>query len=202
MTGPNRAFREELALAQQGVAGAVARVLEPHRELLKGFAKLTIPDVLRSQVGNSDIVQDTFARACEKLGDFRGDCEAQLVAWLKEILKNRVEDVRRAQQRRIMAGVDPRPIGSKGGGEPFARERTPSSIFSAGEQTDRVQRAFEVLPDDVKSIVRMREDERISFVEIGKRMDRSADAVRMAWFRALQKVRAALQEDKDENKPQ
>jgi len=47
---------------------------------------------LKQKVDASDVVQQTLLKAHEDIGQFNGDTEPQLIAWLKQILRNRLID--------------------------------------------------------------------------------------------------------------
>lgn len=48
----------------------------------------------------SDLTHDAFLAAAERLGDFRGTTEAELVAWVSAIAENKLCDHRRAVRRK------------------------------------------------------------------------------------------------------
>jgi RNA polymerase sigma-70 factor (ECF subfamily) len=48
------------------------------------------------------------------------------------------------------------------------------------------------LPDDYRQVIVLRHIEGLPFDEVGRRMERSAGAVRMLWLRALKLLREQL----------
>ena len=66
---------------------------------------------------------------------------------------------------------------------------SPSAEASAREQAEALQRALARLPEDYRRVVVLRYREERSFAEIGMLMDRSADAARKLWARAMERLR-------------
>ncbi len=60
-----------------------------------------------------------------------------------------------------------------------------SSAIAADEESQRIVRLLEQLPEDYRQVVWLRNWEQMSFDEIGRKLGRSADAVRKLWYRAL-----------------
>jgi RNA polymerase sigma-70 factor, ECF subfamily len=73
--------------------------LERHRAYLMLLARARILPVHGRKIDASDIVQQTLMDAFSKREQFRGTTEAELTAWLREILKHNLLDVLRHEQR-------------------------------------------------------------------------------------------------------
>src|SRR5689334_9845335 len=61
---------------------------EQYRDYLRMLARLQIDSRLRSKLDPSDIVQETLLTAHQKLDQFRGQTDAEMAAWLRQILVN------------------------------------------------------------------------------------------------------------------
>ena len=88
-----------LSHARRGNGAALGKLLE----LYRGYLKLLI----RVQVGKgsqngdpSDVVQDVFLKAHKAFDQFRGTTEAELAAWLRQILARCLADSFRRKQLR------------------------------------------------------------------------------------------------------
>jgi RNA polymerase sigma-70 factor (ECF subfamily) len=53
-------------------------------------------------------------------------------------------------------------------------------------------RAIDRLPDDYRRVIEARSFDGLSFEEVGARLDRSAEAARRLWVRALDRLRAEM----------
>jgi RNA polymerase sigma-70 factor (ECF subfamily) len=62
----------------------------------------------------------------------------------------------------------------------------------ARERQELLLRALERLPEDYRHVMVLRYQQELTFEEIGREMRRSADAVRMLWARALERLKHEL----------
>src|SRR5207253_1741044 len=63
---------------------------------------------------------------------------------------------------------------------------TPSQLASGNEQTADLERVLDRLSEDYRQVLVLRHREECSFEEIGRRMERSANAARKLWARAVE----------------
>src|SRR5262245_54589341 len=77
-------------LARAGDNPALGQLLEMYRSYLTLLARLEIGRRLQGKVDSADLVQETFLAAHQNFGQFRGDNEPELAAWLRQILASRV----------------------------------------------------------------------------------------------------------------
>ncbi len=77
---------ELIARARDGSNGALGTLLEMYRRYLTLLARIQLGDQLRANVGPSDVVQETFLRAQRGFAEFQGECEAEIMTWLRRIL--------------------------------------------------------------------------------------------------------------------
>ncbi len=73
--------------------------LERHRPYLTLLARAHLNPRHPAKLDSSDIVQQTLLDAFAKRDQFRGSTEAELAAWLREILKHNLADALRNQRR-------------------------------------------------------------------------------------------------------
>jgi RNA polymerase sigma-70 factor (ECF subfamily) len=77
---------ELIASARRADRDALARLLELYRNYLRLLARTGIDITLRGKADPSDLVQETMIRATANFDSFRGQSEAELAAWLRQIL--------------------------------------------------------------------------------------------------------------------
>jgi len=193
---PSRLFET----LRQGTAAAAGELLWPYRQWLTLLARLQLDSQLRGKSDASDIVQQTLLEACRGLGRFRGETEAELLAWLRQILAHVIaHEVRRyhGTHRRDAArevSLEQSLAESSGrlGSLLAASATSPSQQAARHEQEVLLAAALARLPDDYREVIILRNLEGLAHEEVARRMDRSPGAVRMLWVRALARLREEL----------
>jgi RNA polymerase sigma-70 factor (ECF subfamily) len=193
MAQSTRESGELLAAARAGSSEALGRALETCRRYLLLVAQRNLDPALQAKGGASDLVQETFLEAQRDFAQFRGTTEAELLAWLRRLLLNNAGTFARRYRDTNMRAVDREVAllgeGSSAGGEVAGSDPTPSGLAMAEEQAQALQRALARLPDDHRRVLELRFQEGKSFEEIGRLLDRSPDAARKLWSRAMQRLR-------------
>lgn len=69
-----------------------------------------------------------------------------------------------------------------------ADEPSPSAEMMAEEQVQTLHRALARLPEDYRSVIVLRYQDQKPFEEIGKLMNRTPDAARKLWARAMERL--------------
>ena len=74
--------------AKEGDVNALGPVLTDMRERLKTVAICLTPARLRQRVPPSELIQDSFVVAIERIGMFRGGTEEELFSWMTAIVSS------------------------------------------------------------------------------------------------------------------
>jgi RNA polymerase sigma-70 factor (ECF subfamily) len=171
-------------------------LLEACRPYLLVIANQQLQPGIQGKVGASDIVQDTFLNAHAHFEQFHGQTEQELLAWLRRIFLNTLTNtVRRFQ------GTDRRQTDSEvaldaedaPGKEMLAPGPSPSSGAIADEQDEALHRALERLSEQYRQVIQLRNWELRSFEEIGRLTNRTPEAARKLWVRAIEQLRSLLE---------
>src|SRR6476659_4268625 len=198
MTESSGGVAQWLPAARAGSREALGQVLEAARQYLLGFARQEFDADLRAKNSPSDVVQETFVEAQRAFGQFQGDTETELLAWLRQLLLHRVGKLRRhyrdTQKRRLAREV---ALGgdssSNGPAEGLAANMlSPSGQAMEHEQDQALQAALGRLPDDYRRVITLRYLEDLPFEEIGQLLQRSPDAARKLWARAVERLHEEL----------
>ena len=195
MAEPAKDAGHWLAAAHAGSSEALGQALEACRGYLLLVARRHLDADLQAKGGASDLVQETFLDAQRDFARFRGTSEEELLAWLRRLLLNNLGHFtrryratgKRAVGREVLLAAD----GSSDGPGPAlpADASSPSGQAMAHEQAEALRRALARLPDDYRRVITLRYDEGRSFEDIGRLMERSPDAARKLWARAMERLR-------------
>jgi RNA polymerase sigma-70 factor, ECF subfamily len=202
MSTPARAIDHLLAAARAGSRDALGDVLEGCREYLLHVAIRELAPGVRPKVGASDLVQETLLEAHRDFAQFRGRTEAELLGWLREILRNNLSNVvrrylataKRRADREI--SLDAGPTGDDEAPGLASPSPPPSAEVAAEEERAAVLRALARLPDDHRQVILLRNFDGLSFDAIAVRMGRTPDAVRQLWARAVYRLQHEFKESR------
>jgi RNA polymerase sigma-70 factor, ECF subfamily len=197
MTGPTEGAAQWLPAARAGSREALGKLLEATRQYLHTIAQQELDADLRAKNSPSDMVQETFVEVQRAFAQFQGDTEAELLAWLRQLLLHRVGKLRRryreTQKRRLTREVALAGDSSDGPAGGLAANMTsPSGQAMEHEQDQALQAALDRLPEDYRRVITLRYEEQLPFEEIGRLLQRSPDAARKLWARAVERLHEEL----------
>jgi RNA polymerase sigma-70 factor (ECF subfamily) len=176
----------------------VGELLEGCRQYLLVIAEEELGNDLRAKAGASDLVQETFLEAQQGLDQFDGNSRDEFLAWLRQILLHRLAKLcrhyRRTQKRELSRECPAFESSQALLDDLYDSEATtPSGHAVRAEQAALVRQAVERLPADYRTVVVLRHRDRLKFSSIAARLDRSTDAVRMLWYRAISRLAQELE---------
>lgn len=176
-------------------------VLGRFREYLLLLARLHLGDQLRGKLDASDVVQQTLLEAHRKMAQFRGQSEAELAAWLRQMLACNLADALRAmgrakrdvaRERSLEAALE--ASSARMAGWLAAEQSTPSQQAQRHEEVLRLAEALATLPEAQRAALVLRHCQGLSLAEISERLGRSPAAVAGLLKRGLRELRAQLGE--------
>ncbi len=195
------AIARQIELAREGRAEALGTLLGTYRNYLRILAATCLDQDVRGKADPSDVVQDALLSAHKNFHQFRGTTEQEWIAWVRRILVNSVRELheRFSLQRRkisrerslealmerssiVMRNLVPAPGPS------------PSQHAQQGEFSVVLADALAEMEPEDRDVVILRNLQELEWNEIGERMGRSRDAVRMLWTRAIQRLGPLLRE--------
>jgi RNA polymerase sigma-70 factor (ECF subfamily) len=188
---------QQIDAARQGSRDALGDLLENYRNYLLLVANHELDSTLQAKGGASDLVQETFLKAQRAFAQFEGKSEAELLAWLRTILMNNLANLNRdfhTDKRQLLRerSLDEHSGTPSTRVELRAGIETPSELVIAQEDSQLLQQALRRLPDDYRQVIELRHQDGLSFADVGRRMNRSAEAVRKLWCRAIERLSTEL----------
>jgi RNA polymerase sigma-70 factor (ECF subfamily) len=157
-----------------------------NRNYLALLARLQLDGRLQSKIDASDLIQETFLGAYRGFAPFRGTTEAELIAWLRQILASSLAMVvrhYRTQRRDVRLEcklADQLESSSRALDEALvAASNSPSQQAARREQAVLLADALERLPENYREVLILRHLQGLTFPQVAQRMGRSLDSVAM-----------------------
>jgi RNA polymerase sigma-70 factor (ECF subfamily) len=174
--------------------------LEHYREYLRLLARLQLDPRLRSKLDPSDVVQEALLQAHRGRDQFRGQTEAEQVAWLRTILARELvragrdlgrgkRDVDREQSLERALEASSQRL------EQWlaAEDSTPGERAERNEDLARLADALAILPDDQREALELFYLQGLPLAEIAARLGRNGTkAVSSLVSRGLRTLRQRL----------
>ncbi len=194
--------------ARHGAADGLGQLLDSYRNYLRLLATTQIDSKLQAKFSASDLVQETMAGAYRDFAQFRGHNERQLLAWLRQILINRLHvfvqqyvlaekrDVRREISLERVGAALSRSTACLNAGL-FLADRAPSPSAHVIRRENSVLLANHLaeMPAGHREVILLRNLRGLSFEEVAQRTGRTAGAARMQWLRAVRELRRRMSEE-------
>ena len=186
-----------IARARQGCRESFNTLARGCWAYLNVAAREQLPPDLNTKVAPSDLVQQTLLVGYANFQSFAGESEADLLRWLQAILRRQALMAGRFHRNTASRSIDREvPLKTPLHAIPDS-QLTPSHFLVAADRISRLQSALQQLPEHYRHTLILRNQEGLSFEEIGRRTDRSADAARKVWVAALRSLKDLLSQDSD-----
>ena len=158
------------------------------------------PSTLR-KISASDILQDAYIVAYQRLEEFEERGAGAFGAWLGRIVENKAKHaVRRFAGTAKRGGAGEVSRDGRAATANFAGPApSPSQVAISAELEERVRRAIAALALDHREIIRLRQTEHLSVQEAAARMGRTQAAVKKLYARALAQLARMLGLEEERN---
>jgi len=203
--GDDRVLKDLLKQAQSGDEAAIEHLFRRLYPYLLLCAREELDTDLRAKVRESDLVQQSCLEAHRDFPNLNNSTVDGLVRWMVTILRSNAADLRRRFDAQRRQGIEPSfslDDSRSSQAETARRNLFDTSVPSMGSSNTgdfALDQALEQLPEDQRTVILLRHRDKLSFAEIGERTDRSADAARMCWTRAVKRLQQLLTGDDDED---
>jgi RNA polymerase sigma-70 factor (ECF subfamily) len=160
---------------------------------------------LRQKADSDDLLQETFLTASQSLQEFRGEDTGSFTRWLQVIAARRVCDAYRrylgAKKRAARREISLDQILNQAerstdrlASRLAASTASPSHAPRRDELLVALANAISVLPEHYQEVIELRFIRECSLDELAAHFDRSKGAVTMLLARAVERLRAIMQE--------
>ena len=180
------ADQELVARVIGGEGAAFATIVERYQDRLHN----TVLRLVGSAEDARDLVQDTFVKAYENLGGFRGG--SSLYTWLFRIAVNTSLSHRRKKKwtRPLSAADDDDPPAAEGLADPHAAD--PAAPLMAAETETLVQQALGSLDEEHRTVIVLRDIEQCDYHQMAEILEVPAGTVKSRLHRARLMLRDKL----------
>ena len=190
-------FQGLLEQALQGDRGAREALLRHSLPEIRAFVRLRSDGLIRRKESESDLVQTICRQVLEHLPDYRGDTEASFKGWLSTMVLRKVIDRRRyygAEKRDFAKEVAMPPDTASSLVDCYATVCTPSRHAIAEEEVRRIEKAFDLLPEDYREVLSLGCLAGLPHRDVAAEMKRSEPSVRKLLSRARARLAILLEE--------
>ena len=185
--------RHLVVLAKEGDKSALNQLYSVYAERVRWMVRFRMSKGLRSKLDSMDLVQDTLIHALSGLENFTYRNEGDFIRWLSRIAENelrgnlkKLHADKRDIRREVRLGSNgPTASGGFVGTVGPIEATTPSMILSRKEDLAKLEKAMDELKPEYREAIVLRKIEGLSYQEIGQRLGKSSDAVRMLATRAM-----------------
>lgn len=189
-----------IAEARNGSRSAVDQLFQTYSSYLLAVANREFSVALRSRLDPADVVQETLMKAWRKFSDFRGQTEADLLAWLRQILRRNLANERRCHVRRAIRSIRLEvPLAEETQvHRPHSTDnetQSPERHLQERERQQAMEQALRQLPEHYRQALCLHTQEELTFAEVGERLHCSAEAARKLWKRAAEEFTRLLGDD-------
>jgi RNA polymerase sigma-70 factor (ECF subfamily) len=193
-------WEARIADAQAGDREALGEVFQRLRAYLRARAHEQLDGQLQVKVSPSDVVQETLMEAHRGFATFRGASRGELIVWVQGILNHRVQTAQRRYR-----GTSKRDIRRETGLHELSESKqppkaamihsSPSGHAVANEEQLRLEAALRQLSPRHEQVIRLRNELKLSFAEVGIALSCSDDAAQKLWTRAIKQLSQKLNSD-------
>jgi RNA polymerase sigma-70 factor (ECF subfamily) len=196
-----------------GLPERLGQLLESYRNYLGLLATTQIDDKLRARLSPSDLVQETMLGAYRDFAQFRGCSERELLAWLRQILINRLHVF--VQRHVLSAKRDVRrdcsldEVGVDVARSSVNLQAAWLADDGPSPSADVIRRENAVVLADqlanmtplYRNVIVLRNLQGLTFDQVARRLNRSSGATRMLWLRAIKQLREQMGSENEVEAP-
>ncbi len=206
MTDESDDFQRKMDAVLEGDGEALASFFSMYRDRLRRMVELRLDSRLRGRVSASDILQESYLGALQRLPHYQTCPEIPLFVWLRSVTMQRLIDVHRRHLggqlrdagREIRLGdVEAIEAGTGQIAELIADTTSPSLAARRGEIMALVRDALEQLDPVDREVLVLRHFEQMSNHEAAAALAIKPAAASKRYVRAVERLKSVLEQIPD-----
>jgi RNA polymerase sigma-70 factor (ECF subfamily) len=183
--------------AARGERAAVDALLGRYLPELRAFVRLRAGAMVRARESSSDLVQSVCREVLQHIDRFQFPSEPAFKQWLYTTALRKIlnrQEYYLAQKRDALreAPLESEQSSNERMLQSYRSFSTPSRQAMLREEMERIERAFESLPEEYREVITLAHIVGLSRSEIAAQMGKSEGNVRVLLHRALAKVSSLL----------
>jgi RNA polymerase sigma-70 factor (ECF subfamily) len=204
MSVPASQSDDLLAAAKSGDQGALAALLQQHRERLERIVKLRIDRRLQGRVDPADVVQETTVAVLRKFAEYAANPKLSFFLWLRLETLQKLIDVHRfhlgtkmrsaGQEVSLHRGSLPQVNSVSLAEQLLGRLSTASRVAMRAELKLKVEDALNQMDANDREMLVLRHFEELSNAEAAEVLELSVTAACNRYVRALKRLKSVFAE--------
>jgi RNA polymerase sigma factor (sigma-70 family) len=171
---------------------------QKYRPVLKSIVAKKLEKELGQKFDGSDVIQDVLNAAQANIDELSSKRPSEIRGYFRRVLLTKIEDLRRrflkSEKRDIRRELTKQEISSDEFREIAGVDGSPLDLMIDEEHLRQVRAAVEALPDEIQNVLTWRFEHGMTLEEIGGRIGRSKDDVRMLIQRCIARLKRQLED--------
>ena len=203
MSADHRANEELLDAAKRGDEGALAVLVERHRDRLERMVRLRMDRRLQGRVDPADVVQEAYLAVRGKFPQYQADPRLPFFLWLRLEIGQKLVDVHRfhlgaqmrdaGQEVSLHRGALPQASSLSLAEHLLGKLTTASQAAMRAESKLRVQEALNSMAPHDREVLILRHFEELSNAEVAQVLGIKPSAAVNRYVRALKRLKDVFQ---------
>jgi len=169
-----------------------------YKPLLKAIVSRKIDKELGGKADASDVLQDALSAAQANIDQIATKTQREFRGYLRRVLMTKIEDLKRrflkTQKRDVHRELTAEDISSDEFRQIADNEGCPLDLLIDEEHFRRVMQAIRDLPPEIQKVLAWRFEQDMTYEEIGKKLGRTKDDVRMLMQRCIARLKQRFEE--------
>jgi RNA polymerase sigma-70 factor (ECF subfamily) len=197
-TGPSESS-DLLRRAGQGDAQALGQLLETHRKRLRRMVRLRLDPRLQGRIDPSDVIQEAYLQAAERLAEYLRDPRMPFFLWLRFLTGQKLLELRRhhlgtqardaARELSIYQGAMPEASSACLAAQLLGKRTAPLEAAIRAEMKLRLQEALNGMEPMDREVLALRHFEHFNNAETAQLLGISESGASSRYLRALKRLK-------------
>ncbi len=177
-------------------------LLSKHRERLRRMIHLRMARPLQGRIDASDVIQDAFLEASQRIGDYLKKPDMPFFLWLRFITRQKLLALHRhhvgtkardpRREVKLYGGATPEATTEALAAQLLGKHTSPSVVVARAEMQIQLQDALNQLEPIEREVLALRHFEQLSNSETAAELDISEAAASKRYIRSLAKLKGVL----------